>query len=140
LALVHRIASQFEDIINLPNTPCTIETQVKTDYSARVKLPQLKIPEFHGDFTSWKTFKDSFMAMVHNMPMPDITKFHYLMGALKQDSINAIKEIPVTEANYQIAWKKLLDRYDNNRRIIEAHISKILSIKIMFKESAIELR
>ena len=44
----------------------------------------------------------------------------------------------VNEQNFAIAWKKLLDQYDNNKMVISAHVNLILSAKPVVKESAVE--
>ena len=43
----------------------------------------------------------------------------------------------ITEQNFAIAWKKLLDQYDNNKMIIYGHVNFILSAKPVVKESSL---
>jgi hypothetical protein len=114
---------------------------IDTKYTPAVRLPKLEIPEFHGEYTNWKTFKDTFQSVVHNnKSVADVNKFHFLLNALKGNTNQVIMEIPVTEENYPLAWQRLLERYDNPRSIVDSHLQKLFSIRPIIKESAVELR
>lgn len=113
----------------------------KTSSSSQIKLPKQKIPEFRGDLTDWRKFKDTFVALIHsNEDVPDVQKFHYLMSALQNNSDSVIKEIPISAENYEIAWKVLVERYDNQNAIIDAHLDKIFALKPIAKDNYSELR
>jgi hypothetical protein len=80
-------------------------TEVKQNkFVPSVKLPKLQVPEFHGDYADWKTFRDTYQAVIHDNEMiADINKFHFLLSALKGKTINEVQEIPVTGDNYKLA-------------------------------------
>ena len=56
--------------------------------------------------------------------------------SLSDEPLSFIKSMAVTEQNFPLAWKKLVDQYDNNKLIIYAHVNLILSAKPVLKESA----
>jgi hypothetical protein len=57
--------------------------------------------------------------------MPNIQKFHYL-SAIKGDARKVIQHIPTSEQGFRIAWAILVDRYENERLIINTHIDNIM--------------
>lgn len=66
------------------------------------------------------TFCDIFLTLVHsNKSLSDIQKFFYLKSVLSEDSENVIKCLQTTTDNYQIAWEKLIARYDNKRVLVQ---------------------
>lgn len=81
-----------------------------------VKLPRIQVPTFSGNILEWPTFNELYRALVHNNnQISDIEKFHYLLTSLSQEPLSIVKTLPLTAANYPIAFKSLTDRYDNKR-------------------------
>lgn len=117
------------------------KSKAKVPATVKIKLPQQQIPEFNGDLTSWRKFRDTFVSLIHdNTEIPDVQKFHYLLSALKKGSDNIIKEIPITNENYKIAWKVLEERYDNRTALMDAHLDKLFGLKQVSKDNVTELR
>jgi len=50
------------------------------------------------------------------------------------------KSIPVTDFNYQGAWKSLIDRYDNLQILVSSHLRIIYQETIVKKGGTDELR
>ncbi|XP_050488685.1 uncharacterized protein LOC126872625 [Bombus huntii] len=49
-----------------------------------IKLPDLRLPTFDGNFEKWNTFYDTFCSTVdQNILLTDVQKLHYLRSALK---------------------------------------------------------
>lgn len=75
-------------------------------------MPQIKLPTFSGAYDQWIEFRDTFVALVHdNETISDVEKLHYLKLALKDDALQVIHSIKVTNDNYNIAWNLLKDRF-----------------------------
>lgn len=86
-----------------------------------VKLPKIEIAQFSGNYEDWTSFKDLFVSMIHNnKSISSVQKLHYLKSNVKGDADTLLKSIPVTEANYETAWKKLIGRFDNKRFIVDS--------------------
>ncbi|XP_055308300.1 uncharacterized protein LOC129572379, partial [Sitodiplosis mosellana] len=84
-----------------------------------IKLPTISIPKFDGKDLEWTTFYDTFSSLVDQNPnIPKISKMHYLRDSLKGEAFQAICKLPASEANYDIAWKMLLEQYHNTRAIV----------------------
>ncbi|KAF6210060.1 hypothetical protein GE061_015816 [Apolygus lucorum] len=107
--------------------------------SSLLQLARLKMPEFDGKYSDWLSFRDMFRSLVHgDGTVPTIYKFHQLKSHLKGEPANLIDSIEVTIDNYPKVWDLLCSRYDNNKRIIQSHISEIFNLqKIEFSEAKI---
>lgn len=67
-------------------------------------------------------------------------KLHYLKTCLKDEAELLIRNLPITEENYERAWKVLRAYYENKRLLLRAYLSNFLSLQKMKTESAVELR
>ena len=75
-------------------------------------LSTIKIPTCDGSCKDWVKFLDSYKTMVHDkVGLTNILKFHYLDNALTGYAARAIQSLGVSDANYELAWKSLLDRF-----------------------------
>ena len=80
-----------------------------------------------------------FRAMIHeNDSLSEIQKFHYLKSSLSGEGERFVSNLPMTTINYTIAWKLLVERYENKRLIAASHIRQLLGLKQLHKESASE--
>ena len=105
------------------------------------KMPKFDLPKFDGQYTKWVPFYEQFIASVDsNSSIPDIQKFNYLKSALSGEALQLVAHIPLSTSNYKVALKSLRERYNIKRLIINSHIDKILQLKPLVNESAVELR
>lgn len=76
----------------------------------RVKLPEIKLPNFDGTIKEWPSFRDSFQSLIASNPqLSDVDKF----SSLKKEAKRVVEVIEVTSANYAVAWDLLEKRYEN---------------------------
>ena len=78
--------------------------------------------------------------MDSNSSIPDIQKFTYLKSALSGEALQLVAHILFSISNYKVALKSLRERYNMKRLIINSHIDKILQLKPLVIESAVELQ
>ncbi|UYV66842.1 hypothetical protein LAZ67_4003054 [Cordylochernes scorpioides] len=126
---------QIEEILEVDN----VSQPVKLEKSAisNVKLPKFYLPIFSGELSQWLSFKDLFLVTIDkNTTLSDIQKLQYLHSSLKGDAARIIKGFPITENNYNQAWKTLIERYDNKREIIFSQLDKIFKIKLYKKSTS----
>ncbi|XP_011165195.1 uncharacterized protein LOC105199693 [Solenopsis invicta] len=64
---------------------------------------------------------------------------HFLASSLTGRTLDTIKSIQVTAANFELEWKTLVARYDNTRRLVEVHASVLFNLLTIARESALEL-
>ncbi|XP_043474287.1 uncharacterized protein LOC122506260 [Leptopilina heterotoma] len=104
--------------------------------SSHVKLPTINIPTFSGAFESWLNFRDTYSSLIHeNNSLSNVQKFYYLRSSLADEAAEQIQSLETTEANYEVAWSILKERYENNNLIINSHIDAIFEIPSLARES-----
>ncbi|CAK9800717.1 hypothetical protein ANTPLA_LOCUS7241 [Anthophora plagiata] len=105
-----------------------------------VKLPTIQLPTFDGNYSSWIRFRDTFSSLVHESELSDVQKFHYLNSALKGPAARVIQSLGVSDSNYHVAWDALKSRYENSAALRKHHVTALLDIPIIQKQSPIALR
>ncbi|XP_028042685.1 uncharacterized protein LOC114252404, partial [Bombyx mandarina] len=106
-----------------------------------VKLPQIQISRFDGAYFRWLEFRDTFETLVHNNSrISDIHKFHYLISYLEGDAARIISKLEVSSSNYRDAWSLLCERYNNKRLLINYHLSALINVQPIARESERSLR
>ena len=64
-----------------------LEVPIMRENILNVKLPDIKLPTFSGDFLKWPQFRDTFVALIsNNSALPNINKFHYLRSSLQGEA------------------------------------------------------
>jgi hypothetical protein len=71
--------------------------------------------------------------------IPNIQKFHYLLSAINGDAKRVIQHKPVSEEGFRVAWEILVERYENERLIINTHIDNIMKLPSLTFENASQL-
>ena len=90
--------------------------------SLTTKLTKLTLPSFSGEYTQWVSFWDQFTTLVDSKrDMTNVEKLSYLKLSLKGDAAQIVSSLLVTDANYDIAKRKLEERYNNKGSIVKAH-------------------
>ncbi|XP_055634337.1 uncharacterized protein LOC129774599 [Toxorhynchites rutilus septentrionalis] len=103
-----------------------------------VRLPQISLPEFDGNYENWLQFHDTFRALIDSSSeLSNIQKFHYLRAALKGDALKLIDAYPMSDANYRVAWDGLVIRFSNTYLLKKRHLNALLEYPKIKKESAI---
>ena len=62
------------------------------------------------------------------------------MSSVTNEAHQLIQNLPVTQQNFHVAWNLLCDRYNNECLIAAAHVKSLLSLPVINKESATDLR
>lgn len=116
-------------------------TNARNTAHVEVKLPQISIPTFSGDYKEWPAFYDAFVSLVDsNGELRDVNKMHYLRSSLKGTAFSLISRMKVTEANYAIALRALVDRFENKRAIVNECLKDFINQTAMKNRSAKEIR
>ncbi|XP_055614991.1 uncharacterized protein LOC129761299 [Toxorhynchites rutilus septentrionalis] len=119
-----------------PNT-ATTHTNNVPHVHASVRLPQINLPEFDGNFQNWIPFHDTYVALIDSsVELTDIQKFHYLRASLKGDALKLIDSYAMSEANYRVAWDSLVDRFSNKHLLKKRHLNALFEYTRIKRESA----
>ncbi|XP_039448429.1 uncharacterized protein LOC120427614 [Culex pipiens pallens] len=98
------------------------------------------LPTFDGQYENWPKFKAIFTDLMQKSLDSDAIKLYHLEKSLVDAASGSIDAQTIKDNNYQLAWETLEERYENQRLIIDLHISGILQLKQMTKKSSKELR
>ena len=102
-------------------------TAASSSGSLTAKLPKLTLPSFSGEYTQWVSFWDQFSTLVDSkVDMANVEKLSYLKLSLKGDAAQIISSLLVTDANYDIAKRKLEERYNNKRSSLNSLLSSLV--------------
>ncbi|XP_039309629.1 uncharacterized protein LOC113004665 [Solenopsis invicta] len=140
------LAGRIESILNVRNAsdPSTSSNASQSDAAdsvtavkkRRIKLPEAPLPTFDGKFESWLSFKNAFRSMIGDQnDLTDIDKLHYLRSALKGEAANKIKILEIDGISYAKAWELLERSYEVKRILVHRHISCIVNLPALDKES-----
>ncbi|XP_029054585.2 uncharacterized protein LOC114881866 [Osmia bicornis bicornis] len=154
--MIERLQTAYEDTLDflltiqaeleaaepptLPTGPPITSSSLTLEHCA-AKLPKLDLPTFSGQYEDWENFCDLFTTLVHNAPgLADATKLQYLKTCLKGASADLVKDVTTTNAHYATTWQALKARFHNPRLIVYKHLSALMDMPFLKKESATELR
>lgn len=111
--------------------------QASTNPSCEVRLPQIQLPTFSGNYEDWQTYFDMFTSVIHsNQSLSSVQKLHYLKGSLQGEPANLLKNLATTDANYSEAWSQLSRRYNNKRYNCNEIMKRLFAQKGLSMESA----
>lgn len=63
-----------------------------------------------------------------------------MLSFLSGEAARVVSHYALTEANYESAYTELLNRYDNERAVVDGLILKLLDAQIITNESGAKLR
>jgi hypothetical protein len=81
---------------------------------------ELKLPTIIQDYFELLTFKNTFAILIINNT--DIQRLCYLIASLVGEAKGLIETIAITPDNFHMAWKLLVDRYNNPKIIAAWHV------------------
>lgn len=124
----------------ITKTTASCENQSYTTSNRSLILPKFEFPKFDGNALRWCAFRDMFISLIHeNNSISDIEKFHYLISCVSGTAQNIVKSLPLTADNYTIAWRALIDRFDNHRLLAIAYLDKLFTFEGLQRESVSSL-
>ncbi|XP_036142127.1 uncharacterized protein LOC118645359 [Monomorium pharaonis] len=137
-----KLRAQKEARLTITTAQRYLPATMTDDGQARIKvgskLPIIKLKEFDGSYDQWVKFRDTFKSMIHDIPK--ITKFYDLDSALQKDARRAIESLGVSEAIYDSAWQRLLDRFEDTTVLIDNHVKALFELTPMSKGSSSALQ
>ncbi|XP_037932179.1 uncharacterized protein LOC119666974 [Teleopsis dalmanni] len=106
-----------------------------------IRLPELQIPKFDGNYTEWPSFHAIFENLVHNnQELSETEKLQHLFSSVKGAAFDIIRSLSLSDANYAKALELLKKRFDNKPLILQAHVKEILWARDISNESSTKLR
>ncbi|XP_058811177.1 uncharacterized protein LOC131676067 [Topomyia yanbarensis] len=105
-----------------------------------VRLPQITLPKFSGKIDEWLTFRVLYTSLIHwQADLPEVEKFHYLRSQLEGEALAIIDSLPLTKANYAVAWELLTKRYSNTKVLRKRQVQALFELPVAKRECAADL-
>ena len=106
-----------------------------------VKLPEIKIAPFSGKFEEWSPFIQLFETLIiDNATLSNVQRFLYLKSLLKDEPLQIISSLLVTNDNFDVAISLLRKRYENQLILISSLFNALIDSKPVVKPNAQNLR
>lgn len=103
------------------------------------KLPDLSIPRFDGTPTKWIAFKNCFKSVIGDRgDIDNTTKYRYLESSCLGGHASSM--IATSNSNYETAWSRLSDKYDNEAMLKQQLIAELYDISPTKKKDARSLQ
>lgn len=139
-ASIKSIISKLKGPI-ITNQPLVNNNTGHNSCISKVQLPQMKLPKFSGRYEEFESFREKFLALVGSSnEIKVIQKFQLLLDCLSDNVKKSFDHLELTEANYLVVWDQLKARYSNKKMSVEKHVSGLVGMKSMGKESSAELQ
>ena len=105
------------------------------------RLPRINLSDFDGNYRNWESFRDIFTNLVVNKTnVSNATKLRHLRSCLKGEAFELVQSYNITDDNFEIVWGRLKDKYENKKRLVNAHIAAIYSLKPMSRACSSDLK
>ncbi|XP_059217585.1 uncharacterized protein LOC131994736 [Stomoxys calcitrans] len=106
-----------------------------------LKLPPCDTPLFEGGYSQWPAFRDIFSAVFGKHPsLSPAQKLYHLRGKTRGEAYDIVKKFELTDANFNLAWEALINRYENRRILVNQQMKKLFSIQFAQNENPKSIR
>ena len=96
-----------------------VQDRAKSFQPNRLRVPELILPEFHGEIKAYKSFKDMFNLAIKDMDLSNTQLFVLLKSKLKGKALETIESLTLNDENYLRAWSALDTCFNNKRRLMD---------------------
>lgn len=126
----------------LQGKPTTSQQPVSNGLASSFsRLPEIPLPTFDSDFRYWPTFRDSFNTVMEPRTyLTAVDKMYHLIGCLHGTAADAVRGIPISSNNYELAWSTLEKRFHRPQIVVTALVDKLLDFLSYTQESLAKLR
>lgn len=121
---ISKLRHSFSVATPQPQSQATLNEPAR----AHSRLPDITLPKFSGDYSSWPAFRDLFSSMILlNQRLTNVEKLHYLRASLEGSAAQLISGLPMSGDSLNPSWDTLKDRYENPRLLIQSYLDQLLS-------------
>ncbi|XP_075167658.1 uncharacterized protein LOC142239771 [Haematobia irritans] len=111
------------------------------DMVHNLTLPPCDTDIFEGNFLSWPTFRDLFQAVyVNNSRLTDVERLCHLVRKTSGEAREIVSKFPLTHRSFALAWKALVDAYDNKRVLVHNQLKSLFAISAVTVETSSALK
>ena len=103
-------------------------------------VPKTVVPTFNGKQSEWETFKELFCSVIKDKPnLSAVLKLQHLMNNVEGEAKSRLKGMKMIGSNLEVAWDKLLRRYDNPKRRLATHLDTLIHLKPASRKNVDEM-
>ncbi|XP_075150746.1 uncharacterized protein LOC142224853 [Haematobia irritans] len=111
------------------------------DMVHNLALPPCDTDVFEGNFLDWPTFRDLFQAVyVNNSRLTDVERLCHLVRKTSGEAREIVSKFPLTHRSFALAWKALVDAYDNKRILVHNQLKSLFAISAVAVETSAGLK
>jgi hypothetical protein len=99
--------------------------------TAKLQLPKQKTPTFGGGHIHWPEFWDRFARIDGNLSLTNAQNLDFLKQCLTGSALNTISFLQSVDRNNAVAKDLLLEAYQNERKIVSAHLEKMVNFQAL---------
>ncbi|XP_067639413.1 uncharacterized protein [Eurosta solidaginis] len=106
-----------------------------------LKVPPCDTEVFHGGYEDWPSFRDMFTAVYKNHPkLSTAQKLYHLRLKTKGQAGLIVKQYPLSDNNFELAWEALKSRYENKRILVDNQLKTLFNLPTIFAESGEQIQ
>ncbi|KAL7299075.1 hypothetical protein TKK_0008165 [Trichogramma kaykai] len=106
----------------------------------QLSLPKIQLPTFSGKQEDWESYKHRFTALVISQSsMSPVTKLQHLLSTLQGDAEHRVRGLPILDSNFNVAWDRLVRRYDNLNIRLSTHLEALINLPSVRNRNARDL-
>ena len=108
-----------------------------SQFSQSLNLLPCDIEPFHGSYEQWPSFRDLFSSVfIDNANITPVQRLFYLHSKTRGLANNIVKKFPLVGESFDLAWKALRARFEDEQIVIDKQIDAILNIASFSHESS----
>lgn len=131
-------ASSFLRRSTLLSSPSHNASVSAVNTVTKIKRPEITVPKFSGEVKKWSEFKNVFKSLViDEKAYSNVERMIYLKQAVESKAAEVISNFEISAQNFDKAWEKLRNRYENKRAVISSHLEALC--KLPYAKSETEL-
>lgn len=126
-------------LLRLVTNSVSVNSSVNNSVNdTKLRLPEIKLPEFSGDHKAFMNFINKFDAVIHEKQISDSTKMEYLISCLREAPLRLLSHLTISDQNYHTARQLLKEKYQNTRKTVFSLVQQLCEQPVVTKPTDLE--
>ncbi|XP_067620476.1 uncharacterized protein [Eurosta solidaginis] len=116
--------------------PTPLATLPPSNQPNYLKVPACDTEVFYGGYEDWPSFRDMFTAVYISHPkLSPAQKLYHLRQKTRGKAALLIKNYPLNDQSFELAWNALKHRYENRRILVDNQLKTLFNIQPVTSEN-----